>query len=221
MFVFCIPFAHFCGSAVFTWLTPVFIILRTNNRDYFLDFLSSFGFILERVIGKYNVTLPIVCLPRGISITAAPGLLFLLCRCVCCSAVVCFHSHRPIESGWLYCHSLASGKPTWCDITKHCGPRPQLCFRSPEQPSARQRHHCSGLLSYYCRTQMNEKQLRGGVGGRGLWADEEKWQMDEWSGVKRDRMTAGIGCQSVTGRERRACHGAVISTGLSSRAADG
>lgn len=47
----------------------------------------------------------------------------------------------------------------------------------------------------------------------------QRMRNDEWSGVKKDRMTAGIGCQSVTGRERRACQAAVISSWLSIRAA--
>lgn len=36
--------------------------------------------------------------------------------------------------------------------------------------------------------------------------------MDEWSGVKQDEVTAGIGCQSVTGLERQACQAVVISS---------
>lgn len=36
--------------------------------------------------------------------------------------------------------------------------------------------------------------------------------MDGWSGVKQDEVTAGIGCQSGTGRERQACQAAVISS---------
>lgn len=69
----------------------VFLWFRTNP-DYFLDLLSVLGFVLNIFIPKYNITLPIVCLPKGISpfwehpvscfSAADVSIVQLLCMCV-------------------------------------------------------------------------------------------------------------------------------------------
>lgn len=118
-----------------------------------------------------------VCQWASLHFGSSRSLVFLVQMCPLFSCCVCVHSHRPIERGWLYCHSLATGKPTWCDITKHYGVRPWLCFRSPEQLTARQGQNCPGLLLFCCRPQM----CGGEVKGRSGWkrVQGRGWEMTD------------------------------------------
>lgn len=147
--------------------------------------------------------------------------IFFWCRCVLCSAIVfVFILDGPSRGGM----TLLSQPRHWqAHLVWHYG---TLWSQGHDFVSGRQNSWlpgkdtaAQGSLSFVVRHRRMEEQLKRRVCGRGLRAEDGKWQTDEWSGVKQDRMTAGIGCQSMTARERQACQTAVISSWLSSRAA--
>lgn len=174
-----------------------------------MSLICIFGLVLKIIICKCTVTLRIVCLPMGISpfwqqpASCFPGadvsIVQLLRLCSLWSAhwegmtLLLWPSHWQVYLVWHY-RALRSEATALFWVAR--------------------------AADYQARTPLPRFAfVGGGVGGRGLRAQDEKWQMDEWSDVQQDRMTAGIGCQSVIGRERGACQAAVISTWLSSRAA--
>lgn len=104
--------------------------------------------------------------------------IFLVQMCPLFSHCVCVHSRRPIERGddFIVTASPLASTPG-VTLRNIMVTRPRLCFRSPEQLTARQGHSGPGVAFFCCEAQANggaveEKSVWTGAQGRG-------WEMTD------------------------------------------
>lgn len=108
----------------------------TKKKTALIDLLTVFGFIYKLLARRMISLCPMfICQWASFHFGSTPSLDSRLQMCPLFSCCVCvFTLRRPIEKGRLYCHNLATGKPTRCDITDHYGPRLRLCFGAAGLP---------------------------------------------------------------------------------------